>query len=135
MPTLAEILAAKSAAPSTALKITPESEKAALARSIKKTLDATAPPPKPGSRLPFEGERELGGMEKGEQIPMDHPKPDEPEAAQWFNCLHSFESEMGIVIEPEGNHAWVAVVTTASDSPALLLRLPLLNRQGLNQPF
>jgi hypothetical protein len=140
MPTLAEILAAKSykaAKPTeaqpetTGIKITPESEKADLAASIKQGLDACAPKVKPPAP------RELGAMTLGERVPMDQPKEGAPEAEwEWFDSLHSFESDLGIVIDPNGQQAWIAVQAFQSNPPILLHRLPLLNR-NLNEsdPF
>lgn len=161
MPTLAEILAKKKATvlppeskPKTAdtveaksagqesstpaggagMVIRAEDEKAKLAASIKQTLDASAP--KPAPPLTHSEKRELGAMENGERIPMDHPTPEDGEAGQeWFRCLHSFETTLGIVIEPNGEHAWIAVKATKFEKPLLIQRLPLLNHiQGTN-PF
>jgi hypothetical protein len=139
MPTLAEILEKKSqskaAPPPAGLKITPETDKAALAATIKQTLDATAPKIHPPACEP----RELGAMEPGERIPMDHPDDtDDAKARAWFTACHSFESEMGVLIEPgeTAKHAWLAVASSSHPSPILLLRLPLLNRQASkHDPF
>lgn len=137
MPTLAEILAKKKAAASPESKgmvIRAEDEKAKLAATIKQTLDASAP--KPAPPLPHANERELGAMEQGERIPMDHPAPEDGEAGQaWFRSLHSFETTLGIIIEPEGEHAWIAVKATKFEPPILLQRLPLLNRPQNGNPF
>jgi hypothetical protein len=140
MPSLAEILAAKSykaAKPTEAqpaasgLKITPDSEKADLAASIKQGLDACAPkvnPPAP---------RELGAMTLGERVPMDQPKEGAPAAEwEWFDSMHSFESDLGIVIDPNGDQAWIAVQAFQTKPPILLHRLPLLNRKrNESDPF
>ena len=130
MPTLAEILAKKKAKNAesqpagSGLKITPESEKADLAASIKQGLDACAPKVKPPAP------RELGAMTHGERIPMDHPKEGAPDAEWvWFDSMHSFESEMGIVVDPNGEQAWIAVQAFQTKPPILLHRLPLLNRK------
>lgn len=128
--TLAEILAKKAAKSAEAqpasagIKITPESERTALASSIKQSLDACAPkvqPPAP---------RELGAMTRGERIPMDHPAQGAPDAEwEWFDSMHSFESDLGIVVDPNGEQAWIAVQAFQSKPPILLHRLPLLNRK------
>jgi hypothetical protein len=126
MPTLAELMAAKKA-PSTGTVIRAVDEKAKLAASIKATMDDLAPkvqPPAP---------RELGAIDKGERIPMDYPSEDQ--GLEWFRSCHSFDSDMGIVIEPRGEHAWVAVQAPGHLQPILLLRLPLLNRAEAGQPF
>lgn len=140
MPTLAEIMARKaeggkpSSASGGGIKITPESDKAQLAKGIKATLDASAPKPLPP--LTNANERELGAMEKGERIPMDHPAPDATDSDQrWFNSLHSFESQMCIVLEPEGASAWLAIQANPRQAPILLHRLPLLNCPQPGQPF
>jgi hypothetical protein len=102
-------------------------EKAKLAASIKATMDDLAPkvqPPAP---------RELGAIEKGERIPMDYPSEDQ--GLEWFRSCHSFDSDMGIVIEPGGEMAWVAVKAPGNSHPILLLRLPLMNRAESCQPF
>ena len=75
-------------------------------------------------------------MEPGERLPMDHPAPGAPDAAwEWFDCLHSFESDLGIVIDPKGEHAWLAVQAKSFEPPLLILRLPLLNRRLPGEPF
>ena len=131
MPTLAEILAKKAANTAetqpafSGIKITPDSEKVALAASIKESLDTCAPKVKPLAP------RELGAMTPGERIPMDHPKEGAPRSEwEWFDSMHSFKSEMGIVMEPEGDHAWVAVQAFQNKPPILLYRLPLINRKS-----
>jgi hypothetical protein len=140
MPTLAEIMERKKAGAnkpgptSGGLKITPESEKAALAANIKQVLDATAPKSLP--QLSNANDRELGAMENGERIPMDHPAPDAGEEAHlWFHSLHSFESNLCIVIEPSSQAAWLAIQANPHQAPVLLHRLPLLNRPQSGQPF
>lgn len=120
--------------PSAGLRITPESEKAALAASIKTTLDASAP--KQAPQLPRTTDRELGAMTAGERLPMDHPAPDAPASErEWFAASHSNVSEMGIVVEPEGEHAWLALQSHPSKKPLLLYRLPLINFPRGNNPF
>jgi len=113
------------------IKITPESEKADLAASIKQGLDLCAPKVKPPAP------RELGALTLGERIPMDHPKEGAPDAEwQWFDSIHSFESELGIVVDPNGEQAWIAVQAFQSKPPILLNRLPLLNRKrSESDPF
>lgn len=128
--TLAEILAKKAAKPAEAapapagIKITPESEKAALASSIKESLDACAPKAKPPAP------RELGATMPGERIPMDHPAQGAPDTEwKWFDSMHSFEGDLGIVVDPQGEAAWIAVQAFQHQPPILLHRLPLLNRK------
>lgn len=128
--TLAEILAKKAAKPAevapapTGIKITPESEKAALASSIKESLDACAPKAKPPAP------RELGATMPGERIPMDHPAQGAPDTEwKWFDSMHSFEGDLGIVVDPQGEVAWIAVQAFQHQPPILLHRLPLLNRK------
>jgi hypothetical protein len=124
MPTLAEIMATK--AKSSAPVIRASDEKARIAETIKLTLDGLAPKIQPPTPEP----RELGAMEEGERIPMDYPSPEAGEdEVKWFNSLHSFAADMGVVIDPSNEHAWIAVKTNKHDShPLLLLKLPLLNR-------
>jgi hypothetical protein len=114
------------------IKITPETEKAQLAASIKQTLDATAPP------MREKPVRELGATEPGERIPMRHPDPDAPEEGrQWFASLHSFETALGIVIEPgpKTEYAWIAVKSAKNQDPILLHRVPILYLPNPNDPF
>jgi hypothetical protein len=135
--TLAEILAKKAAKTAesqptaTGLKITPDSEKADLAASIKQGLDACAPKVKPPAP------RELGAMTLGERVPMDQPKEGAPAAEwEWFDSMHSFESDLGIVIDPNGEQAWIAVKAFKTKPPILLHRLPLFNRKRIElDPF
>lgn len=128
--TLAEIMAKKAAKPAedapvpTGIKITPESERTALASSIKESLDACAPKAKPPAP------RELGATIPGERIPMAHPAQGAPDAEwAWFDSMHSFEGDLGIVVDPEGEVAWIAVQAFKTQPPILLHRLPLLNRK------
>ena len=141
MPTLAEIIARKSAgagqpAPAdSGVKIKAADEREKLAASIKQTLDASAPPMLPKYQPPAP-QRELGAMEAGERLPMDHPDQGAPDAAwEWFDSLHSFESDMGIVIEPDSGHAWLAVQARQFQPPLLIMRLPLINRPQSGNPF
>ena len=137
MPTLAEILAKKAAKTAETqpavpgLKITPDSERADLAAIIKQGLDACVPKVKPPAL------RELGALTLGERLPMDQPKEGAPAAEwEWFDSLHSFESDLGIVVDPNGEQAWIAVQAFQSKPPILLHRLPLLNRKRLEaEPF
>ena len=138
MPTLAEILAKKANAPAPSkaagIKITPESERAAKAAEVKAFLDAGAPkvqPPAP---------RELGAMEPGERIPMDHPTTDASEADKaWFLACHAFESSLCAVIEPGPDHlapaVWIACQWNQHRPPILLFKLPLINRPLHGNPF
>ena len=136
MATLAEIMARKAAgakapaSPSGGTIIRAEDEKAKLAADIKQTLDACAPkvlPPAP---------RELGAMEPGERLPVDHPPQGAPDADwEYFDSLHSFETDLAIVLEPTGGHAWLALTANPTQPPLLLMRLPLLNRPQAGQPF
>ena len=150
MPTLAEILAKKNirkGGSSTADDVTgassvggsgpvirAEDERPKLAAVIKQALDASAPTMLPKSQPP--APRELGATQEGERLPMDHPPQGAPdEAWEWFDSLHSFESDMGIVIEPDSGHAWLAVQARQFQPPLLILRLPLLNRPQAGNPF
>jgi len=104
-----------------------------MAADIKLTLDGLAPKIQPLASQP----RELGAMEHGERIPMDHPSPGASEdEVKWFNSLHAFASDMGVVIDPSNEHAWIAVRQNKHDShPLLLLKLPLLNCPSPQGPF
>lgn len=141
MPTLAEIMAARKAggskppAKAGSIKITPESDHAALAAKIKESLDITAP--KPAPPLPNSDQRELGASEPGERIPMDHPPQGAPkEAWDWYEAMHSFASDLGIVLDPNNTEfAWLAVRANPLAPPLLLHRFPLINRPSAGNPF
>lgn len=152
MPTLSEILAKKNSrkggsataadvtgasAVGTGTVIRQEDEKAKLAASIKFTLDASSPKlPKAHPPATADTRRELGAMEPGERLPMDHPTSEAPDAAwEWFDSLHSFETDLGIVVDPNGDHAWLAVNSRQFQPPLLLLKLPLINRKEYGNPF
>ena len=124
-------MAAKAAGGSNAAPvIRATDEKAKLAAEIKRTLDETAP--KALSPTP----RELGSPVKGEEIPMDYPPTGASEREQeWFNSLHSFDTDLVIVIDPTSEAAWIACKTQGSPKPLLLLKLPLCNLPLHNQPF
>lgn len=123
MPTLAEILAKKAPAPAPAggIKITPASEQAALAASIKATLDAGAP------KAPAPAPRELGSASRGERIPMEFAPAWDVEGAAWLSASHAFESSLCIIVEPgeTSEHAWIACRLQPHLPPLLLHRLPL----------
>lgn len=131
MPTLKDILAAQ-AAPTKGVVIRAADEKAKMAASIKSTLDNLAPKIMPSLPLP----RELGAMETGERVPTDYPSPEATiDEKAWFTSLHSFDSDMAIVIDPSGQQAWIAVRRSKFDpNPLLLLKLPLLKFPSSNQP-
>ena len=133
MATLAELMAAKAAVPappSSGVVIRAEDEKAKLAASIKHTMDALAPkvsPPAP---------RELGNTQPEETLPMDYPPQGSPESElEWFRSLHSFDSDLGVVIDPMGLKAWIAVRPQGVTKPLLLLKLPILSCPSYGQPF
>lgn len=137
MPTLAEILAKKKtpaekpAAPVSTAKgptITPATDKAAMAKTIKKTLDLAAP-----KINPPEEPRELGATEPGERIPMEHP--DNAREQAWLTACHSFDSDLCIVMEPQQPFAWLAVATNEHPEPILLKRLPLQNCPTNANPY
>jgi hypothetical protein len=132
-PKLSEILSAQSKPKSTGLVIRAEDERARMAADIKITLDGLAPKIQPLASQP----RELGAMENGERIPMEYPSPKATEEERkWFSSLHAFASDMGVVIDPSNEHAWIAVKQNKHDSkPLLLLKLPLLNCPRPSQPF
>jgi len=113
------------------IKITPASEKATLAASIKQTLDASVPKVEPLAQ------REPGAMTPGEQIPMYHPPASAPEKDwSWFDSLHSFNSDLCLILEPEGDYGWLALTANPTQPPVLLYRLPLHNRPtGDGVPF
>lgn len=141
MPTLAEIMAAKKAGGSQppadggGIKISPQSERVALSKNIKQTLDDLAP--KPAPPLPNSNQRELGASQAGERIPMDHPPAGAPkEAWDWFEAMHSFASELGIVLDENNQEfAWLAVRANPYAPPLLLHRFPLINRPSADNPF
>jgi hypothetical protein len=126
---LSEILAKKKPG---GIKITPETERAQIAKTIKLTLDATAPKITPPAMMPEP--RELGAMVPGERIPMQHA-PEGTQEAAWISAAHCFETNLCIVLEPNPSpFAWLAV-TRPKSSPILLHRLPLENLTNANNPF
>ena len=119
------------------MKIRAADEKAKMAADIKSTLDSSSPPK---LRLPADlPPRELGAMELGEQIPMDHlPPTSSADDSQWFSALHSFQSDLCVILEPNSPHAWIAVErkdNPRNQKPILLFRLPLANRPSGQNPF
>ena len=133
MATLADILARKSH-PSAPV-ITKESQVALIAHVIKDVLDAR---PLPVNKLmPADAlDRSLGYIEPGEQLPMELVT-DIPEEQAWNEARNSPSCELGILLEPRGEHAWIAVQPiTGNLKPILLFRLPLLYNTPLpGQPF
>ena len=136
MATLADILARKSH-PSAPV-ITKESQTATIAGVIKEVLDARPMPVnkalhRVADPLTY---RTLGYAEPGEQLPMELVS-DITEEQAWNEARNSLSSELGILLEPRGEHAWLAVQpTTGNLQPILLFRLPLLYNNPLpGQPF
>ena len=139
MATLAEIMARKAAgakapaSPSGETKgtvIRAEDERAKMAADVKQTLDACAP------KVQAPACRELGAMVPGERVPMDHPPQGAPDADWgWVDSLHSYATDLSFVLEPTGEHAWLAIRANPTQPPLLLMRLPLLNRPQAGHPF
>ena len=117
------------------IKISAASEQAALAASIKMTMDACAP--KVSTPAPQQ-KRELGTTEScGERVPMDQP----PQGAadqewEWFDALHSFSCDLCVVLDPrDETKAWLGLFTQPLRPPLLLMQLPLANRETKHNPF
>jgi hypothetical protein len=61
---------------------------------------------------------------------MDHPGQGAAEDEwKWFDSMHSFDTDLGIVIDPNGEQAWIAVKARRFDPPLLLHPLPIINRK------
>ena len=133
MATLADILARRSN-PSAPV-ITTASQVATLSAVIKDVLDA-APRPANKPQPADTPDRTLGYIEPGEQLPMEIVT-DIPEEQAWNEARNSLSCELGILLEPRGEHGWIAVQPeTGNLKPILLFRLPLLyNNPQPGQPF
>lgn len=123
MASLKEILAAKKSA--AAVVTAPE-------------VAAPAEPPK-DHKLNTDQSRQLGEKEGGgPQVPFDFLSEKRSEEAKlWLQCRQLSQSNLGIAIEPEGQHAWIALDHPSDPGrPLLLFRLPLLNQKnGDSIPF
>lgn len=134
MPSLRELMlakkagAAKSAAPAPA-------KPAGL-----KISDPTAP--EPGEVLAPPPKKRAEGRQldqtQGEGIPMDYPcESASPEEKLWWQARHSLSSDLVIWIEPESDHAWLAVTPPdRKNAPLVLLhRLPLASNPRAGDPY
>jgi hypothetical protein len=133
MATIRELMKlGKSEAVLSAPVIRKENDEKRLAAQIKEVLDARAP------KIPEPEPRELGAMEPGEQIPMDHPPQDAAQKEHlWFTACHTFETEIGIIIDPrpQSESAWIALQMGPNQPPLLLREFPLFNRASSNNPY
>jgi hypothetical protein len=125
MPSLRELMAAK-AKPSPGLKLTDPSS------------------PEPGELQPLPSKTEGQGRQlqsscpQGEDIPMDYPSENaSPEEKLWWQARHALDMDLVIWIEPESDHAWLAVEPPSRlVAPLILLkRLPLANNPRPGDPF
>lgn len=75
---------------------------------------------------------------KGEAIPMDYPSDSaSPDEKLWWQARHALEENLVIWIEPNSDHAWLAVAPPNKQvAPLVLLsRLPLANNPLDGAPF
>lgn len=122
MPTLKELLAAKSAS-----------------RRVGGGTSTGAPPQE---KMPVANAtddldpRELASMKQGQSIPDEFPGAGTDDHF-WKQAYSAFATELAIVMEPAPSaYAWIAVVRKEKNArPILLSRLPLANGFTPGDPF
>lgn len=133
MPSLRELMANKSDA-----GVQPAVAKA----TGLKLSDPSAP--EPGEPLPCPPMAEAQGRQlqsasaDGDAIPLDYPCENaSPDEKLWWQARHSLDLDLVIWIEPESDHAWLAVAPPRKQvAPLILLqRLPLANNPRPGDPF
>lgn len=138
-----EILAAKKAAAAGA-KPTPATPPAgnAQGRTPAKMLLSSAPTPEEQAILDEHKRRQAANAparclcEREADIPFVYPSPgDSQDTLLWKRALLAQETELGIVIEPDNQHAWLAITAKHEADAILLYRLPLLNVRKGSNPF
>lgn len=128
MPSLRELMAKKAAA--------------SAAPSGLKLCDPSAP--EPGESQPLAPKTEEQGRQlqssrtSGDDIPQDYPSETaSPDEKLWWQARHALDRDLVIWIEPESQHAWLAVAPPNHRvAPLILLkRLPLANHPRPGDPF
>jgi len=141
MPSLREIMAAKKAATATEA-VAKTTEAVAKKPEGLKLRDPSAPEPGESEPLPAKpaaAERQLDrARADGEQVPVDYPCESASAVEKlWWQARHSLENDLAIWIDPEGEHAWLAVKPPdRTTAPLVLLkRLPLATNPRAGDPF
>jgi hypothetical protein len=135
MPSLRELMAQKAAAGQQPAAATPKC-------SGLKLSDPSATEPgelQPLSKQTVGQGRPLQSTKAhGDAIPLDYPSENaSPDEKLWWQARHSLDLDLAIWIEPESNHAWLAVAPPSKQvAPLILLqRLPLANNPRPGDPF
>lgn len=141
MPTIAELLAAKSTAAAPA-KSGAAAQEAAAKKSLTPGLKIREADrdPEPAEKSPEVEIRSLSST-CGEAIPMT-PVNAPPDVLAWDSALNAFATELCVMEDPnpEAEHVWLAVRRIDRQSePILLYRLPLFPHPQAtrrpNEPF
>ena len=126
MPSLRELMAQKAASKPAGLKLS----------------DPSAPQSGESQPLPQKAEgqgRQLQSAQAaGDDIPMDYPSENaSPDEKLWWQARYALDRDLVIWIEPESDHAWLAVEPpNRITAPLVLLkRLPLANNPPPGDPF
>lgn len=79
--------------------------------------------------------RVLVSTERGDMIPMLHPDPEDPKGKDWHLALTAFETELGMMKDPEKDgHWWMVVAREDGQGGTMVLAGPFLD-QGLVDPM
>lgn len=132
MPSLKEMLAAKAAGTSAPA---PAAPKGIIARASEPAAVPAKPLPTPVSQEP----RQLGQIERGQDVPFEFPSEKSSEGAKtWLFARQQPETQLGIAIEPgeTSDHAWIVVQSPTDPGKLLYLyRLPLLTPSSGGNPY
>lgn len=132
MPSLKEMLAAKAAGPSAPA---PAAPKGIIARATEPAATPAKPLPVPVSQEP----RQLGNIERGQDVPFEFASEKPSEAAKtWLHARQQPETLLGIAIEPgeTSAHAWLCLQSPTDPGKLLYLyRLPLLTPSSGANPY
>lgn len=141
MPSLRELMAAKKAG--AAKTAAPADSGAPKKPEGLKIRDTDAPPPGeceplPATTVEAEGRQLQRAQADGDQIPEDYPCANASGAEKlWWQARHSMHSDLVIWIEPDSDHAWIAVAPPDKRvAPLVLLhRLPLATNPRAVDPY
>ena len=109
--------------------------KGIIARASEPAAVPAKPLPTPVSQEP----RQLGQIERGQDVPFEFPSEKSSEGAKtWLFARQQPETQLGIAIEPgeTSDHAWIVVQSPTDPGRLLYLyRLPLLTPSSGANPY
>lgn len=138
MPTIAEIIAAKSAKSSKTAAVSPKSGGAAATVAKKPGLMITPDAPEPKQSDPHP--RRSLSTTSGEDVPP-LAIPSDPAGLAWHSAMQSLDTELCIMVDPDARNerAWIAIRRPdMPNKPLFLFALPFYQNphaSTLSEPF